>query len=153
VIAFEPVVVTFEVLAANVGRLPLRNVTLLNVAAAATVRVSGMAVPKWLPSAALRLRFPYPGHGPSGCRARPPNWGAVSAGLQPSTDVAEPGVFPRPAARRPGQLVSGYAPATLAGGTKEAISTSFALLLREQTDCKGAIPEESLMTSGTQVPE
>jgi FkbM family methyltransferase len=47
VLAFEPVPETFELLAANVARLPLRNVTLLNIAASESTNVLGMNVPKF----------------------------------------------------------------------------------------------------------
>jgi FkbM family methyltransferase len=45
VIAVEPVPQTFELLAANVGRFPLQNVTLLNVAASDRFFTSGMQMP------------------------------------------------------------------------------------------------------------
>jgi FkbM family methyltransferase len=45
VLAFEPVPQTFELLAANVSRFPLRNVTLLNVAASDEFGLRGMRVP------------------------------------------------------------------------------------------------------------
>ena len=45
VLAFEPVPQTFELLAANVARLPLRNITLLNLAASDEVALRGMRVP------------------------------------------------------------------------------------------------------------
>lgn len=46
VFAVEPVFTTFEILAANMARLPLRNVTLLNVAASDVAGLVGMDVPK-----------------------------------------------------------------------------------------------------------
>jgi FkbM family methyltransferase len=46
VFAFEPVPETFELLTANVARLPLRNVTLLNLAASETADLGGMAFPE-----------------------------------------------------------------------------------------------------------
>lgn len=45
VIAFEPVVETFDVLASNVARLRTRNVTLLNVAACDRAELMGMTIP------------------------------------------------------------------------------------------------------------
>jgi FkbM family methyltransferase len=47
VIAFEPVPETFALLAANVARLPHRNVTLLNAAASDAARVQGMNIPRF----------------------------------------------------------------------------------------------------------
>ena len=47
VIAVEPVSETFELLAANVARLTLRNVTLLNIAASESSNVLGMHIPKF----------------------------------------------------------------------------------------------------------
>lgn len=47
VLAFEPVPATFELLAANVACLPLRNVTLLNVAASDETGTVGMDIPKF----------------------------------------------------------------------------------------------------------
>lgn len=47
VIAFEPVPATFELLAANVARLPQNNVTLLNLAASNSTEVVGMSIPKF----------------------------------------------------------------------------------------------------------
>jgi FkbM family methyltransferase len=45
VLALEPVPETFELLAANVGRFPIGNVTLFNVAASDSFAVRGMQVP------------------------------------------------------------------------------------------------------------
>jgi FkbM family methyltransferase len=45
VVAFEPVPQTFELLTANAARLPLRNMTLLNVAASDRFALHGMRVP------------------------------------------------------------------------------------------------------------
>lgn len=45
VLAFEPVPETFELLAANVGRFPIGNVTLFNVAASDRFGVRGMRMP------------------------------------------------------------------------------------------------------------
>lgn len=47
VFAFEPVPQTFEILAANMGRCPLGNITLLNVAASDTMGVVGMSIPRF----------------------------------------------------------------------------------------------------------
>lgn len=47
VIAFEPVPETVALLAANIGRLARRNVTLLNVAVSDTTRVQGMNIPRF----------------------------------------------------------------------------------------------------------
>jgi FkbM family methyltransferase len=47
VLAFEPVPDTFSLLAANVARLPIRNVTLLNVAASDKTTVLGMSIPRF----------------------------------------------------------------------------------------------------------
>ncbi|MDH3692116.1 MAG: FkbM family methyltransferase [Gammaproteobacteria bacterium] len=47
VLAFEPVPDTFELLASNVSRLMLRNVTLINMAASDETAVVGMNVPKF----------------------------------------------------------------------------------------------------------
>jgi FkbM family methyltransferase len=46
VFSFEPVPETFELLTANMARLPLRNLTLLNLAASDERAVRGMAVPR-----------------------------------------------------------------------------------------------------------
>ena len=46
VFSFEPVPETFELLTANMARLPLRNLTLLNVAASDERGVRGMEVPR-----------------------------------------------------------------------------------------------------------
>lgn len=45
VISVEPVPETFELLAANVARLPIRNITLLNLAASDHMSLTGMSVP------------------------------------------------------------------------------------------------------------
>lgn len=45
VISFEPVPETFELLVANIARFPLRNVTLLNVAASDEVAARSMTIP------------------------------------------------------------------------------------------------------------
>jgi FkbM family methyltransferase len=45
VLAFEPVPETFELLAANVGRFPIGNVTLFNIAASDSFGVRGMQMP------------------------------------------------------------------------------------------------------------
>lgn len=45
VVAIEPVPETFELLASNLARFPLRNVTLLNLAASDRVGLAGMSVP------------------------------------------------------------------------------------------------------------
>lgn len=58
VLAFEPVPQTFELLAANVARMPLQNVTLLNLAASDTFTVKRMRMPL-LPSGAAN---PYMAH-------------------------------------------------------------------------------------------
>ena len=47
VFAFEPVPETFELLAANMMRLPLRNVTLINMAASDSTSELGMDIPKF----------------------------------------------------------------------------------------------------------
>lgn len=47
VIAFEPVPATFELLAANMARLPQNNVTLLNIAASDSTGIVGMSIPKF----------------------------------------------------------------------------------------------------------
>jgi len=47
VIAFEPVPATFELLAANMARLPRNNVTLLNIAASDSTEIVGMSIPKF----------------------------------------------------------------------------------------------------------
>jgi len=47
VIAFEPVPATFELLAANIARLPNGNVTLLNAAASDATRTAGISLPKF----------------------------------------------------------------------------------------------------------
>lgn len=47
VVAFEPVPTTFELLAANMARLPLSNVTLLNIAASDSTGIVGMSIPKF----------------------------------------------------------------------------------------------------------
>lgn len=47
VIAFEPVPATFELLAANMARLPQKNVTLLNLAASDSTGIVGMSIPKF----------------------------------------------------------------------------------------------------------
>jgi FkbM family methyltransferase len=46
VLAFEPVLETFELLAANAGRFPISNVTLFNVAASDSFAVRSMHMPK-----------------------------------------------------------------------------------------------------------
>jgi FkbM family methyltransferase len=46
VLAFEPMRETFELLSANVARLPSRNVTLFNVAASDCTRLAGMTIPR-----------------------------------------------------------------------------------------------------------
>jgi FkbM family methyltransferase len=46
VIAFEPVPSTFALLAANVERSGVRNVTLLNTAASDSTRLSGLSIPR-----------------------------------------------------------------------------------------------------------
>lgn len=45
VFSFEPVPETFELLVANIARFPLRNVTLLNLAASDDVALRGMTIP------------------------------------------------------------------------------------------------------------
>jgi FkbM family methyltransferase len=45
VLAFEPIRETFELLSANVARLPLRNVTLFNVAVSDRTYLAGMNIP------------------------------------------------------------------------------------------------------------
>jgi hypothetical protein len=47
VFAFEPIPLTFELLAANCALSPYRNVTLLNLAASDTARLATMEVPEW----------------------------------------------------------------------------------------------------------
>ena len=47
VFAFEPIPLTFELLAANSALSPYRNVTLFNLAASDTVGVATMEVPEW----------------------------------------------------------------------------------------------------------
>lgn len=47
VIAFEPVLETFELLATNVARIGGRNVTLLNAAASEATLTAGMSMPKF----------------------------------------------------------------------------------------------------------
>jgi len=47
VIAFEPVPETFELLACNVSLFPLKNVTVVNMAASRTTQMLGMSVPKF----------------------------------------------------------------------------------------------------------
>ena len=47
VFAFEPVARTFELLSANVAKLRLHNVTLLNVAASDSIAVLGMNMPRF----------------------------------------------------------------------------------------------------------
>src|SRR5215212_9716049 len=47
--AFEPIPDTFELLASNCARFPVRNVTLLNVAASSAVGLVHMSVPQWEP--------------------------------------------------------------------------------------------------------
>jgi FkbM family methyltransferase len=47
VLAFEPVRETFELLSANVARLPSQNVTLFNVAASDSARIAGMTMPRF----------------------------------------------------------------------------------------------------------
>ncbi len=47
VIAFEPVPATFELLAANMARFPLNNVTLLNLAASDSTGIVGISIPKF----------------------------------------------------------------------------------------------------------
>jgi FkbM family methyltransferase len=49
VFAFEPIPATFELLASNCARFPLRNVTLLNAAASSSVGLVHMSVPEWEP--------------------------------------------------------------------------------------------------------
>ncbi len=46
VLAFEPVPETFELLAANLARFPLRNVSFFNVAVSDTPGVSGITIPQ-----------------------------------------------------------------------------------------------------------
>jgi FkbM family methyltransferase len=46
VLALEPVPETFELLAANVGRFPIGNVTLLNIAASDRFGIQGMRMPR-----------------------------------------------------------------------------------------------------------
>jgi FkbM family methyltransferase len=47
VLAFEPIRETFELLSANVARLPAQNVTLFNVAASDTTRLATMSIPHY----------------------------------------------------------------------------------------------------------
>lgn len=47
VLAFEPVPATFELLAANIMRLPNRNITLFNMAASNKTAELGMSIPKF----------------------------------------------------------------------------------------------------------
>lgn len=47
VVSFEPVPETFELLTANVALFPLRNVTLVNMAASRTTQLLGMSIPKF----------------------------------------------------------------------------------------------------------
>lgn len=47
VIAFEPVTDTFELLAANMGKIGARNVTLMNAAVSETTSIAGMSMPKF----------------------------------------------------------------------------------------------------------
>lgn len=47
VIAFEPVPETFELLAANVARFPLKNVTLINIAVSDSADILGISIPKF----------------------------------------------------------------------------------------------------------
>ena len=47
VIAFEPVPLTFELLAANVALFPIQNVTLINVAVSDCTDIQGMDMPKF----------------------------------------------------------------------------------------------------------
>lgn len=47
VVAFEPVLATFELLAANVARFQVPNVTLLNLAASDTTQLVAMEIPKF----------------------------------------------------------------------------------------------------------
>ncbi|KKM78116.1 hypothetical protein LCGC14_1363240 [marine sediment metagenome] len=47
VIAFEPVSLTFEILASNTALFSLENITLMNVAVSNKSRISGMVIPNW----------------------------------------------------------------------------------------------------------
>jgi FkbM family methyltransferase len=46
IIAYEPVPASFEILVANLARLPLQNVSLLNIAASSEVAERAMVIPK-----------------------------------------------------------------------------------------------------------
>lgn len=47
VIAFEPVPETFELLAANIARLPINNVTLMNIAVSDKTKILGINIPEF----------------------------------------------------------------------------------------------------------